>query len=218
MKIIHKSAIFAIPFAITITGEYLFLNNKGVFNLLFGVLEEGMAEWVQFLAYFSAAALGFISHLKLNKTKKIESILLITFSAGCLFLALEEISYGQHLLKWETPETLSKINYQKETNIHNIEFIAKSTYFLYLVSFVYIYGAFSFIFKKNESPLSVKDIIFVDWYASSYFMVFIISFVFEKIFSLSDRWKIQELYETNLSLGFFVVAISIFSKTRLLLK
>lgn len=41
---------------------------------------------------------------------------------GVLFLVCfaEEISWGQRIFNWETPELFNQINLQKETNLHNI--------------------------------------------------------------------------------------------------
>lgn len=41
-------------------------------------------------------------------------------SVGCFYLAGEELSWGQHLVGWETPQWLAERNDQNETNIHNI--------------------------------------------------------------------------------------------------
>ena len=40
--------------------------------------------------------------------------------AGLVFIALEEISWGQRILGFESPEELESINYQGEINLHNI--------------------------------------------------------------------------------------------------
>ncbi len=45
-------------------------------------------------------------------------LLLVTL--GCVYIAGEEISWGQHLLSWGTPEYFQKLNDQNETNIHNM--------------------------------------------------------------------------------------------------
>jgi len=39
---------------------------------------------------------------------------------GCVYFLGEELSWGQHLFGWSTPETLAAINEQGETNLHNI--------------------------------------------------------------------------------------------------
>ena len=39
---------------------------------------------------------------------------------GCLYIAGEEHSWGQHFLHWNTPAYWSEINRQNETNLHNV--------------------------------------------------------------------------------------------------
>jgi hypothetical protein len=39
---------------------------------------------------------------------------------GCVYFAGEELSWGQSLFHWQTPELLERVNDQGETNIHNI--------------------------------------------------------------------------------------------------
>ena len=47
-------------------------------------------------------------------------ILYWLFAAGALFAGLEEISYGQHLVGWESPPWFAERNAQQETNLHNL--------------------------------------------------------------------------------------------------
>jgi hypothetical protein len=46
----------------------------------------------------------------------------IVFAVTCLYIALEEESYGQHFFQWQTPEKWSAINRQNETNLHNTSY------------------------------------------------------------------------------------------------
>ena len=39
---------------------------------------------------------------------------------GCLFIAGEEASWGQHLFDWQTPAGWAELNDQGETNLHNV--------------------------------------------------------------------------------------------------
>ena len=39
---------------------------------------------------------------------------------ACIYFAGEEVSWGQWYFDWQTPEVLSEINKQNETNLHNI--------------------------------------------------------------------------------------------------
>ena len=44
----------------------------------------------------------------------------LMWTLACVFFAGEEISWGQWLFEWETPELFRKLNSQEETNLHNI--------------------------------------------------------------------------------------------------
>lgn len=46
-------------------------------------------------------------------------IWLIILMAGAIYFALEEVSYGQQIFRWNTPETWKNINSRNETNLHN---------------------------------------------------------------------------------------------------
>ena len=50
----------------------------------------------------------------------ITKILTLFYLVGILYYFFEEISWGQHIFGWKTPYFFSKLNHQKETNIHNI--------------------------------------------------------------------------------------------------
>ncbi len=45
---------------------------------------------------------------------------LLLITAACVYFAGEELSWGQQLFHWGTPEVMLEINDQQETNIHNI--------------------------------------------------------------------------------------------------
>ena len=38
---------------------------------------------------------------------------------SCLYIAGEEMSWGQHFFHWNTPEYWAEVNRQEETNLHN---------------------------------------------------------------------------------------------------
>lgn len=40
-------------------------------------------------------------------------------AAGSFYVTGEEISWGQHILQWSTPEYWARVNDQQETNLHN---------------------------------------------------------------------------------------------------
>lgn len=44
----------------------------------------------------------------------------VVLTLACFYLAGEELSWGQQLFKWDTPQELSALNDQNETNLHNM--------------------------------------------------------------------------------------------------
>lgn len=80
--------------------------------------ENGILETVQWLVALAAAAAG-MACLRYCKGRPWLMAWLVLGTLGCLFISLEEISYGQHIFKWETPEHWQEINDQNETNLHN---------------------------------------------------------------------------------------------------
>lgn len=45
---------------------------------------------------------------------------ILMWTLACVYFAGEEISWGQHLFGWRTPEVLQALNRQHETNLHNV--------------------------------------------------------------------------------------------------
>jgi hypothetical protein len=79
--------------------------------------EDRLMENLSFILFFCSAVLLSAAAVRVSKGQ-LRSV--YTFFAGCIFfIALEEISYGQRLFGWETPELFLSRNIQSETNIHN---------------------------------------------------------------------------------------------------
>ncbi|WP_420417335.1 hypothetical protein [Pacificispira sp.] len=86
-------------------------------DLLFA--EDGPMEYLTVLLLVVSAAFAGLAarHPTLPKPDR---ILLWVFVGGMLFLALEEISWGQRIFGIETPEALKESNVQGEINLHNL--------------------------------------------------------------------------------------------------
>lgn len=88
--------------------------------------EDGPFEWAGAIFLFIASGLMVVAYVKSSegndfcvfKTRKniFYLLLAILFFFGCG----EEISWGQRIFGWTTPEWWSIINLQGETNVHNI--------------------------------------------------------------------------------------------------
>lgn len=81
--------------------------------------ESGPHEFIEFL-FIGAAFIVALRTLPLLKGQpKWLYAWLILATICCFYVAGEEISWGQHLLKWSTPEYWAQLNDQHETNLHN---------------------------------------------------------------------------------------------------
>ena len=56
---------------------------------------------------------------KFNLLESQFKILNILYLFGVIYYLLEEISWGQHIFNWNTPDFFIEINDQNETNFHN---------------------------------------------------------------------------------------------------
>lgn len=82
---------------------------QGVFELLTFLL---LAAAVYFFVRARAAAVALhVAHLP---------AWLILMLLGAVYFAGEEISWGQHLFFWDTPDVWRDVNDQRETNLHNV--------------------------------------------------------------------------------------------------
>ncbi|UCF37141.1 MAG: hypothetical protein JSU96_20525 [Acidobacteriota bacterium] len=60
-------------------------------------------------------------------------------AAGALLVLMEEISWGQRILGWETPDSWSRVNAQNETNLHNLlNDLFSPLYLMFGLSFVLV--------------------------------------------------------------------------------
>jgi hypothetical protein len=110
--------LFASTFSIALLPEH---------TLVALTAEDGLVESYGALAFFIAAVFfwvawsrseGFGNRLGRIHFRKNAAYLLL--AVLFFFAAGEEISWGQRLFGWATPESLAEINRQGETNIHNL--------------------------------------------------------------------------------------------------
>jgi len=114
--------------------------------------EDNFVENTQAGLLFAAAILF---GLKLPKIEKDFRILFAFLSLASAFLFLEEISYGQRLFGYETPEAMSA-NEQNEVNLHNYPLFMLLT--LLMATGIVVFGTVCF-FKRN--PIRIGQFILV---------------------------------------------------------
>lgn len=106
--------IFLFPHLFLITGGY----ERWIMpaDKEFGFIENATAFF-----FFVAGIYGFCL-LKSSQIKNVPffRVTLFLISILAIWISLEEISYGQHFLRFGTSEWFLKHNYNKEMNVHNL--------------------------------------------------------------------------------------------------
>tara|TARA_B100000965_G_scaffold252766_1_gene212711 strand:- start:262 stop:1053 length:792 start_codon:yes stop_codon:yes gene_type:complete len=107
--------------------------------------ENGLVEFLQVILLFISIIfiIKYIKNIHSSSALKFK-ILIYVYFLGILYYFFEEISWGQHIFGWGTPDFFSKINSQNETNVHNTSSIFNEL----PRNLLLIWTSLSFIFVK----------------------------------------------------------------------
>ena len=122
---IRRSSIFFMLVALCLGLCWYFLRD---FSFLY--TEDGIFESLTVLCLLSASLI-WIKCIRSAKYSNIQICFCFLFVLSLVF-AMEEISWGQRIFGWKTPKVWAAINYQNETNIHNL--LNPLLYYIYPVS------------------------------------------------------------------------------------
>jgi len=199
--------ILSVPFIVLFAGAASALISKGLYKWFIG--EDKFAETMQVVFYTTAFVLNFILVRRLWQTDQrvIASLYLITL-AGLFFLIGEELSWGQRVFGWGTPESLKAVNKQGETNLHNIEGIGAA--FKWIQLLVGAYGTFlpllvlrNGIFERYKKTISY---LVPPYTLVPYFLMLFLWRVYRNLFDAPKRYyfvisEFNEVLELILSVG-----------------
>jgi hypothetical protein len=102
--------------------------------------EDGLVEWATAIVYLGATVFAISLVLSFWRRKERRYALLYAgLAVGMIFVAMEEVSWGQRLLGIDTPEFIAEINLQGETTFHNVDWFPLHEAYI-VIGF---YGAFS---------------------------------------------------------------------------
>ncbi len=84
----------------------------------YGVLE---------ILHFAFPLIGFLVCMGMQASPRVKAwpllrAAIVVFAIACFYIAGEEMSWGQWIFHWNTPEYWSAINRQQETNLHNTSY------------------------------------------------------------------------------------------------
>jgi len=212
---IAKIVIFFIPLAIidAIILTKVFFGPTFIPYINF-ISEDGPVEYATVLVYLVTFILSLLcAKIFFKNGKKKFSYLYFGMALIFIFIAIEEISWGQRILDLEMPEFFLEST-QDEFNIHDLP------PFSYVEDASFIFAGFLggtlwIFFQKSKSTqfYSFSRFFVPGWYLMSYFIpIAIFYFIFhltppENISEIGIRWdflfeKEQEPFEFLLSVGF----------------
>lgn len=112
--------ICLVPLFVALSGVVAALFGESTYKWLTG--EDKFAENLQVLFWLLAFGLCFAVIRRLGMSgHRVIAFLYLGLSAGIFFIIGEELSWGQRIFGWATPESIKAINRQHETNIHSLE-------------------------------------------------------------------------------------------------
>lgn len=83
--------------------------------------EAGAIEWLTVVFLLAAIVYGVrVLRLAAARGPRWLVVWALLLLLGAVYFAGEELSWGQHVFQWATPETWRQLNPQQETNLHNV--------------------------------------------------------------------------------------------------
>ena len=207
---IWKGFVFFLPLLTGGILYYLLITNTPLYEAI-GV-EDGILEWTQFIFLIVSVCLSILLAFRFKK-EKILFLIYLLFSLALLFVALEEISWGERIFDGVNadlvPVSLMGRNIQGEINIHNIDSIhSKIGYVYILLGFL---GCFSWlilciskkIFSLNKSFLKIVEQVVPSYIFFFYFLPLFINLFTSYGFRPQDYESVEFIF----SLGIFLYLI-----------
>ena len=121
--------------------------------------EDGVSEWWSVVAYLASASMAILTARHLGHLGRPRLALAYGLLSAVLVVgALEEVSWGQRLFGWSTPEALSEVNVQDETTFHNVVgFSRVAPTILFWGSFLALAGAVARALLHRRGRVSTAD-------------------------------------------------------------
>ncbi len=103
----------------------LLMQDKALYSAIF-LGELGAVETLTALLMLPPAYLAVRCGQRLiAEHHRLGGIVMFVFAALCILYMGEELSWGQHHIRWSTPEYFIQHNESQETNLHNLESVHK---------------------------------------------------------------------------------------------
>ena len=190
-----------------LSGYFVFLhfNQENLLTKL--CQEDGVIEWLTAIFYFGSSFLFLYGCKKEN----FKNLWYWFFIALFFVIAAEEISWGQRLFGFMTPENISNVNVQDEFNLHNTEgihdkvravglsFVLVVCYFLPVSN--WLSSRLNSFYRKMRLPIYPLKFVGITTVA-------ILFMVVPRLLWDSVIFNLDEIGEIYLSVGFLMFALN----------
>ena len=176
--------------------------------------EGGFIEYGTSLTFLLSAIFAFsVARFFMTRKNKFLGYFYYFISAGTFFVGMEEISWGQKLIGFESTDFFQNYNSQKEITLHNLiwvnEYLDKGLMFVALI------GGMSWLtytlVSRAKHNYRVKFVI-PRWFFASFFLIVSLFFYLVEYIAIwnADIENFQESVELIFSLGGFSFILSNF--------
>lgn len=115
-QLVSRAERVSLAVLLLIAGAYGLMALYFPYGYMLATYENLPGEWMQFFLFGSASVLAAINALRSQSFR----LFFLALACACFFVAMEEISWGQQIFHWGSPELFQAHNLQNETNLHNI--------------------------------------------------------------------------------------------------
>ena len=202
-SITPKVDLFPIYYLIFIYGFiYIFPFGKSLIGISwFDLLrsEDGPLEWIQFFQYFVASIISFFLFIKSRNKKSLGILIWLVLAFACFIIAGEEISWTERITGFSL-NSISDLNVQGETNLHNLPFFHHNLLDLsFIISSIFL-GWIGWRKWPNIKSLPGKEFSLYFLFVALFYFYFDISWAS----TISQIRNDQEIFEVLFSCGIFL--------------
>jgi hypothetical protein len=194
--------------------------------------EDGVVEYIGAALFFLASVLYFLLYKNSRLTSEIEwlpvkgNVFYFLLAVGFLFVCLEEISWGQRIFGFETPDSIREMNSQSEFNFHNLDIFhgetstgERKSFLALLLNMERLFSIFWFsycflvplVYQFSYSGRAFLQQLIMPIVPMSLGLVYVanyaVSRVLELIVSTRVRHPVIEIKESIIAMLFVVLAI-----------
>jgi len=229
-----KKLIFLIPIIISliILVIRVFISDwLETYSIL--IKEDGPIEYSTVIVYLAALIVS-VNILRFFKNDKKFFVLFLVFSIGFFLIAMEEISWGQRIFDFNTPDWFPK-NIQHETNLHNLETLIDFRHASMMS--VSMFGTFAWlvfpkiqkifrVFSEKTYATLLRVVIPSRYLMGYFFPVFIVFFIFDisnsTFFNFENKLNPilyeSEPFELLLGIGILLFLLNSYFKQKIIVK